>query len=486
MQETFKQKAGVILETVLSDRRVPSSYDSRASLTRNELAETYKNALKAISHIYDNVEPDGFMVAAPDFTWYKLMWFRDSSFVSSSLSYAYKHMAFEKDDNEYALKAREASGRILGKLWDVIDLNGPRMKHAVDCGLESLEFKLLENHVAARFYHDGNHANVLIDGRHVNDSAELKNPNSWLKQFDSVPLVLFATAEFIRNVGAEHISHGTMEKIGRNLDLACSYIINTYKCPSAGPWEQYPQMLHSYTVASAFAGLKAALEISEATGVPVERGRILDSLYAKDYNGIAFFLNKLFVDDGILHKFRPEFGTEPVKTPKADAASYLVFALFNGDGQLFSNEVVEKTVKELENNHVFYSYKSNKFHVDEAPKRYEGDKYFGGSGWLLAEAAEGFLSLKMGRAEEATRKLKDLNMQVSSSISKFGELRLPEQKMLDEEFLNPVRESESDAIGKLPAQDLIWSAGEYLRLASGFLENYYSSKYTPMLRNGNK
>ena len=52
------------------------------------------------------------------------------------------------------------------------------------------ELKKLKNHIPARIDGNGRLANMEIDGRQINDLAESENPNSWLKQFDSVPLVL--------------------------------------------------------------------------------------------------------------------------------------------------------------------------------------------------------------------------------------------------------------------------------------------------------
>ncbi len=247
------------------------------------------------------------------------------------------------------------------------------------------------------------------------------------------------------------------------LDLLSKYIMKVYKCPCSDAWEQGADMLHSYSVASAYCGLKSALDISKALGVGIDDESINEAIYSND--GIKDFLNSLFVKEGILRKSRPEFGSDVIENPKVDASAYIIFAIFDDNHYLVDEDIYANTMKKLEENHTFISQDGKKAYNSIMPKRYEGDKYFGGSGWILLAALESYLSLKDGNHAGA-----------STILNKIEELlpsegfMLPEQESIDPELLNPVHEGINDSVGKTPAKDLLWSAAEYLRAASKEIE----------------
>ncbi len=263
-----------------------------------------------------------------------------------------------------------------------------------------------------------------------------------------------------------------MATIEKNIDELVDYIIKTYKCVCAGPWEQYPEKLHAYTVAAAYAGLKSAVSIYESLGKSEAKiERVRDAIYRNDYDGIIYFINKLFVKDKILHKFRGEFARDVEEKPKVDAASYIVFALFD-DGELFSEEIRSETLQELSNNHVFESIDGKSIYISKMPRRYEGDVYFGGGPWVLLGAAEAYYFAKKGDIDGAVAILDEIEKLIPANG-----FRLPEQEPIDPKFLSPKREGEHDAIGNVPAQDLMWSAAEYLR-ACALLLNMSKKYYT--------
>ena len=428
-------------------------------------AERKKNTAAAIDHITSNIMPDGYVRAATDYTWYKLMWLRDSSMISSSLSQAAASIKRLGDGElmPFAEKARDGALRILSRQWSLIDHNREKLRSTSSMGLEDFEFKKLKNHIPARIDGNGRLANMEIDGRLINDLVEAENPNSWLKQFDSVPLVLHATSEFVKAFGAENIPENLRESVRRNIGILADYIINVYKCPCADVWEQNPHMLHSYDIGAAYAGLNSILYLGSELGIDVNVDKISREIYSS--TGLINFMNEFFVRDEVLRKYREEFGPDVAENPKIDASAYLLFALFDPNHSLVSENVYLKTMEALRDNHIFKSQDGKMVHESAFPKRYEGDRYFGGSGWILLAAAEAYLNTKNGDLSHADYILESIEKLIPESG-----FSLPEQEPIDEALLNPFREGENDAIGKKPAMDLIWSAAEYIRAATASLE----------------
>ncbi|MEM0202024.1 MAG: hypothetical protein QXR73_02510 [Candidatus Micrarchaeaceae archaeon] len=429
-------------------------------------AERKKNVAAAIDHITSNISPDGYVRAATDYTWYKLMWFRDSAMISSSLSQAASSIKRLGDSDlmPFAEKARDGALKILSKQWSLIDYNREKLRSTASMSLEDLEIKKLKNHIPARIDSRGNLADIEIDGKHINDLAEAENPNSWLKQFDSIPLVLHATSEFVKAFGADSLTEPLRGSIHRNIGVIADYIINVYKCPCADVWEQNPHMLHSYDIGAAYAGLDSVLYLSSELGIGIDADKINREIYGSA--GIINFMNEFFVKDGVLRKYRGEFSIDVAENPKVDASAYLLFALFDPEHSLVNEDVYSKTMEALRENHIFRSQDGKRIYESPFPKRYEGDRYFGGSGWILLGAAEAYLNTKNGNNPRADYILES----IEKLVPKSG-FSLPEQDPMDEGLLNPYREGESDAIGKKPAMDLIWSAAEYIRAATAHMES---------------
>ena len=107
------------------------------------LAERKKNIAAAIEHITSNIMPDGYVKAATDYTWYKLMWFRDSSMISSSLSQsaASINRLGDKELMPFAEKAMAGALRILSRQWGLIERNRETLRSTASMSLEDFELK---------------------------------------------------------------------------------------------------------------------------------------------------------------------------------------------------------------------------------------------------------------------------------------------------------------------------------------------------------
>lgn len=422
--------------------------------------------VRAVRHISSNISDDGYICAATDYDLYKTMWFRDSAFISSALSYAGKYLSesLSETEREAGRLAKVSSERIIGRLWSTIHNYSGSMRNAISIPYENPDLKMLKNHVPSRFGRDGNLTYVdLGNGKVLDDRAEADNPNSWIKQFDSVPLVIHATYEFVKHFGAEQISEETRSIIKDNLGLATDYMIKVYKTPCADAWEQNPHMLHSYSIAAVFMGLRLSLGIADALGVSLDRARIEGEIERDD--GLKRFINGLFVHDGVLIKRREELSSQDSVVKEVDSDAYMVFAIFDPEMELLDRSVHEKTIEMLAQNEVFTSADGSEVYRDPIPRRYIGDRYFGGGAWPLLGAIKAYLYVREAKLELADNVISYIEGMVSGS-----QFMIPEQEPLEESILNPVREGVYDTPGKRPACDLLWSAAEYLRACTAYFE----------------
>ena len=89
------------------------------------------------------------------------------------------------------------------------------------------------NHILSRF--DVDNEGVK---RAPNDVNEAITTRSWTMQYDSAPLILLATEEYLKNHDANKIEK-SIDIIKKDLDFIVQYIYNFHKTPCADAWEQY-------------------------------------------------------------------------------------------------------------------------------------------------------------------------------------------------------------------------------------------------------
>ncbi len=321
-----------------------------------------ESALAIISH----VESDGYMVASNTHAPYGACWFRDTSFCAMALARIASHLS---SDDETRQKAMRSALTMLRFMWGAAGGYAGALEAGGEADLRDDVFKTLRNHLPARVGNGGGYfKTTLEDGSRIDDSAQHME-DSWLRQYDSVPLLLLATAEVAELAGT---LHGTGAD-SRMLNLMARYMAHTYITPCANAWESETDKLHAYSVAAVAAGLRHGARIASWLGADSCRGEMLRAAAGADA-----FLERFFVREGILYRCKPVFDScgngfadEPVREP--DAALIFVFSRFKP--RITSYDAVRRAT---------LAYLDGALFGGEAlPIRFLHDTYFDGYRWPM-------------------------------------------------------------------------------------------------------
>ena len=195
------------------------------------------------------------------------MWFRDSSFISISLTHSARHL--DETDQKNINIIKNASARLLNSLWKAIDGFSENIDRGIELPLENGAFhNNILNHVPARFnqnYKVGWHRH-RSDEEMISDNPVLEekydlNTSIWLKQYDSVPLLIIATNEYIKNFGIDKNIEKSLHKISKLLPKMIEYMNKVYIAPCSNAWEMDTPQIHAYDVAAIYSGMENALEL---------------------------------------------------------------------------------------------------------------------------------------------------------------------------------------------------------------------------------
>jgi GH15 family glucan-1,4-alpha-glucosidase len=205
--------------------------------------------------------------------------------------------------------------------------------------------------------------------------------------------------------------------------LVARYLEALWKTPCFDCWEEFPEDIHLYTLASIYGGLKA---FSHLDGI--DRSRIL--------NEIMTFVELNGVNNGYLIK--------KIGSPTVDA-NLLGLAVPNKMIDS-SDRRFEATLERLETLLV----KGGGVH------RYHADTYYGGGEWILLAGWLGWVYARCGKAERARQLLEWIEAQADEHGN------LPEQvpaTLNDPDYYQPW----VDRWGAI-ASPLLWSHAKYIIL----------------------
>ena len=226
--------------------------------------------------------------------------------------------------------------------------------------------------------------------------------------------------------------------------LLVRYLGALWSLPCYDCWEEFPDKLHTYTLASIYGGLRAAAAMLGA-------GSVAD--FASDTAALIkqFVLDNCVVD-GSLVKFEGSRVVDGslicVSTP---------YGLFAPD-----DPVMQATIARIE---------SDLRQEGGGVHRYKEDSYYGGGEWVLLTAYLGWYYVERGQVEQARALLN----WVEECADPRGEL--PEQmpRHLNHPDMLPVWEKRWGPI----ATPLLWSHAAYLTLATA-LQGRTASLLSPV------
>ncbi|MCL4389165.1 MAG: hypothetical protein M1528_01000 [Candidatus Marsarchaeota archaeon] len=403
-----------------------------------------------VRHLDEHIQENGYMPASLTYDWYKPCWFRDSSMVAMSLVEAAKHLSLLRQDHLQHTKetALNAVRRQLGFLWGSFNNFIENVQIGLSLPIEDdSKFLRLDAHLPARVGNNGRLYSGHAWGQPVSDTVD---NGTWLRQYDSLPLLLMATRDYISAFGIEGIET-PIRTIRDNMKLIMDYMAKVYKSPSSSIWEIDPHQLHSTTLAAIYRGFASAIEISHKLDIEVPPWR-MERLSRMDKFISDFFVkhNMLFKSKNVWKPDRSGFESEPVN--ELDASSIFVFTKFRPPS--VTAEIEAKTMNAIDNT-LFRGIRLPIHHY--LPIRFLGDTYFYGGRWLLLGLEAAKYYMRNGNTEKAQR----IISYVGSRYTANGNVMLPEQEIVD-----PASDCDPDNYYKRNGcsviKDLAWSEAAHL------------------------
>lgn len=341
---------------------------------------------RSIDIILQNQSPSGAYPACPNFPTYRYSWFRDGAFIAYAMDLCGQHDSARRF-HDWAARAILRRGHVVARALLKARQNEP---------LEAQDIL---------------HTRYLLSGEEDDEPW----PNF---QLDGFGAWLWALRQH------EVLSGWALSLIHlRAAQLAADYIAALWRRPCYDCWEEFPEHVHPYTLASIYGGLRAHAALAGA-----EHDAVLAEIHE--------FLLTRAVHQGRFVKF---IGSTEVDASLVGLAT--PFDAFPPDHPL-----IVATVQEIE----------ARLQRDGGVHRYARDTYYGGGAWVLLTAWLGWHHARVGEQQKA----RDALRWVESRADASGEL--PEQipvNLNDASYYEPWRQRWGDI-----AKPLLWSHAMHLIL----------------------
>lgn len=351
---------------------------------------------RSLELILGGQAPSGAFIAAPTFGQYRYAWLRDGAFIAEALDLVGRLDAAARFHDWVASLVESAAGGIERSLAAVAAGGSPAPDDYLHC----------------RYQADGS-----------------LGPDDWPTfQLDGPGIWLWSLAEHARRGGTVTASHRAAA------DLATRYLAALWDHPSYDAWEEFPEHVHTSTIAGILAGLRGARVLLGA-GTPdvvvaAEAG-IVQRLAAAD-GGYTKWDGNDAVDASLLWISAP-YGLQAADAPAFAATlarieADLVSAVEGEPGGVY---------------------------------RYAADTYYGGGEWLLLTACLGRVYLRRDAHGDRAR-AERCQAWIEAQASPDGSL--PEQ--VATHALHPERIEEWVSLWGPSASPLLWSHAAYLALVA--------------------
>ncbi len=318
---------------------------------------------QSIQIIKDGQADTGAFIASPLFPTYQYCWLRDGSFIAHAMDKA----------GEFA--SSDAFFRWVGR---VIQKYG--------CKVEAIRRKIEMGQPISN--------DDVLHTRYTLDGAEVTVDNTWGNfQIDGYGTWLWALGEHVRLSG----NSALLKELSESIQITLRYLEMVWQLPNYDCWEEHPEYLHPYSLATAFAGFNSIATLArdglmDAGPIPVE----------KIAGQVKEFILKYAVHDRHVVKhiwpLRGSLSPEPIIESGVDssliglAVPYQVLPA----GSLLT----ESTIKIIE---------AGLHRPEGGVYRYKADVYYGGGEWLLLTAWLGWYYAQTGKLEQAESLLNWIN-----------------------------------------------------------------------------
>lgn len=347
---------------------------------------------RSIEIILEHQAPSGAYIASPNFPTYHYAWFRDGAFCAYAMDVVGEH---------------ESARRFHSWAARVVNSRSQRIHQALERTRRGLPLR------------DGDilHTRFTLQGADVpRDASEWEWPNF---QLDGFGTWLWALAEH-RRLTQTDLEDGCLQAAG----LTADYLTALWQQPCFDCWEEFPDRIHTHTLAAIYGGLHAYARLSgsdQSTSLQAIQKRIFDNCLADGH--FIKYPGTSQVDASLLGLATPYRLVEP------------------GDPRFQATVAcIEQTL------------------ASGGVHRYSSDTYYGGGEWVLLAGWLGWAQAEAGQRGRSLELLRWIEAQAGPDGS------LPEQvpaSLIEPSYL----EQWEHRWGPI-ANPLLWSHAMYLILGS--------------------
>jgi GH15 family glucan-1,4-alpha-glucosidase len=341
----------------------------------------------SIQIIQNSQASGGGYLACPNFENYRYSWFRDGAYIAYSMDLIGEHSSAFRF-HTWAAKVIANKSTVVQQALEILEKTG-----------KPSPTKYL-------------HTRYTLEG----EEDQQDWPNN---QLDGIGTWVWSLGEHARLTGKPLPSF-----MLDSAAMAVKYISAMWRYPCSDCWEEFPDQIHTYTLASIYAGVKA-----------------FSALTDQDFQHIEDPLRKKILDEGVRDgSFIKYLGSDQVDANLIALA--VPYHIFEPDHPLMIT-TIDRIESELAVGGV---------------RRYSGDTYYGGGEWVLLTAWLGWYWAEKGDMDRA----RELFRWVEAQADMEG--NLPEQvpvNLNDPSYLSIWKERWGEI-----AKPLLWSHAKYLILRS--------------------
>lgn len=365
---------------------------------------------KSIQIIKEGQSSTGAYIASPNFPTYQYCWLRDGSFIAYAMDRAGEHASAEAFFRWV--------GQTIQRYGDKVD----GIKLHLDSGLPIGKDDVL-------------HTRYTLDG------SEDTVDSAWGNfQIDGYGTWLWALAEHIRLSGNVSL----LRELRASVEITLRYLSLVWQLPNYDCWEEHPEYIHSYSLATVYAGFNRLEQLQK------KEPDLIDPIPLQALaSEVRDYILKYAVKDGCLvkHIWSARDGDDPRPVQQSGVDSSMIGVAVPYQVFPLNDPVMEKTLKIIE---------ADLLRPGGGLYRYKADVYYGGGEWILLTAWLGWYYVKLGRIDEAAMLQKWIESQAT------GEGFLPEQ--VSQHKLAPAHYAPWLKKWGPVASPLLWSHAMYIIL----------------------
>lgn len=364
----------------------------------------------SIDVILQNQDASGAYLASPAFETYHYCWLRDGSFIAYAMDRVGETGSAEKFYRWVGRTIRRYSGKV-----------------------DILEGQLRAGKIPDR--------SGILNTRFTVEGFEETEDNEWGNfQVDGYGSWLWGLAQHVKITGRFTL----LEELSESIETTLRYIQLVWQLPNYDCWEEHPEYLHPYSLATLYGGLAAVGQLQaegKFRGCSFDAVRLADEI--KDFISKYAVLNGRFVKHlwpaNDVHPVRPVEESGVDASLLGLAVPYGVFDL--QDPRILATiDGIEKDLH-LPNGGVY---------------RYREDVYYGGGEWIILSAWLGWYLAFCGKQEKA----RELLQWIERNADEQGNLT----EQVSNHLLSPEHFDPWFKKWGAVANPLLWSHAMYLLL----------------------